>query len=110
MPAGKESLYEDDLPEEEIDAELAPLSTQLAYVASQLGRSDEAITSYQDLISKGQADENVLAVAQNNLLALQSVGHAQQKRFAGEAVKKLEALLNPVWQTDIRSFLERHLS
>ena len=97
-------MYEDDLPEEETDAELAPLSTQLAYVASQLGRSDEAMTGYQDLISKGQADENVLAVAQNNLLGLQSVGHAQQKRFAGEAVKKLEALLNPVWRPDAALF------
>lgn len=94
--AGKESLYEDDLPEESIDAELAPLTAQLAYVISQLGRSAEASTSYQDLISKGQADENVLTVAQNNLLALQSASHAQQKRFAGDASKKLEALLDTV--------------
>lgn len=94
--AGKESLYEEDLPEEEVDAELAPLTTQLAYVASQLGRSAEASTSYQDLINKSKADENVLAVAQNNLVALQSASHAQQKRFAGEAVKKLEALIDTV--------------
>lgn len=89
-------MYEDDLPEDEIEAELAPLTTQLAHVVSQLGRSDEASTSYQELISKGKADENVLAVAQNNLVALQSAGHAQQKRFAGEALKKLEALLGQV--------------
>lgn len=71
-------------------------------MASQLGRADEASTSYQELLSKGQADENVLAVAQNNLLALQSDGHAHQKKFAGEAVKKLEALLDPVRLQDKR--------
>ena len=91
---GRETLYEDDVPEEEVEAELAPLNSQLAYVASRLGRSEEASTSYQDLLNKHQADENVLAVVQNNLLALQSGTQSHQKRFAGEALKKFEGLMD----------------
>ncbi len=91
---GRETLYEDDVPEEEVEAELAPLTSQLAYVASRLGRSEEASTSYQDLLTKHQAEENVLAVVQNNLLALQSGTQSHQKRFAGEALKKFEGLMD----------------
>jgi len=91
---GRETLYEDDVPEEEVEAELAPLTSQLAYVASRLGRSEEASTSYQDLLTRHQAEENVLAVIQNNLLALQSGTQSHQKRFAGEALKKFEGLMD----------------
>ncbi len=91
---GRETLYEDDVPEEEVEAELAPLTSQLAYVASRLGRSEEASTSYQDLLTKHQAEENVLAVVQNNLLSLQSGTQSHQKRFAGEALKKFEGLMD----------------
>ena len=86
-------MYEDDLPEEEVEAELAPLSSQLAYISSKLGRKDEAVTSYQEMLSKHQAEENILAVIQNNLLALQSESQLHQKRFAGEALKKMEGLM-----------------
>lgn len=94
MVAGRETLYEDDFPEEEVEAELAPLTSQLAYVASRLGRSEEACASYQDLLTKHQAEENVLAVVRNNLLALQSTTQSHQKRFAGEALKKVEDLMD----------------
>lgn len=92
--AGCETLYEDDLPEDEVEAELAPLTSQLAYVASLLGRSDEATASYQSLLTKHQAEDNVLAVVQNNLLALQGSSQSHQKRFASEALKKMEGLMD----------------
>ncbi|KAL3136436.1 Signal recognition particle core component, variant 2 [Trebouxia sp. C0009 RCD-2024] len=91
---GRETLYEDDLPEEEVEAELAPVTSQLAHVASMLGRSDEATASYQDLLTKHQAEENVLAVVQNNVLAIQSSTQSHQKRFAAEALKKFESLMD----------------
>ena len=107
---GRETLYEDDVPEEEVEAELAPLNSQLAYVASRLGRSEEASTSYQDLLNKHQADENVLAVVQNNFLALQSGTQSHQKRFAGEALKKFEGLMNSEHPGQLQPGVEARLS
>ncbi len=108
--AGRETLYEDDLPEEEVEAELAPLTSQLAYVASRLGRSGEATTSYQDLLNKHQAEENVLAVVQNNLLALQSGTQSHQKRFAGEALKKFDGLMDSEHPGQLLPGVESRLS
>ena len=93
LVSGRETMYEDDLPEEEVEAELAPLSSQLAFISSKLGRTDEATNSYQELLSKHQAEENILAVIQNNLLALQSESQLHQKRFASEALKKMDGLM-----------------
>lgn len=107
---GRETLYEDDVPEEEVEAELAPLTSQLAYVASRLGRSEEASTSYQDLLTKHQAEENVLAVVQNNFLALQSGTQSHQKRFAGEALKKFEGLMNSERPGQLQPGVEARLS
>lgn len=107
---GRESLYEDDLPEEEVEAELAPLTSQLAYVASLQGRSDEAAGSYQDLLTKHQAEENILAVVQNNLLALQASPHSHQKRFAGEALKKFDGFMDTDHPGQLLPGLESRLS
>lgn len=92
--AGRETLYEDDLPEEEVEAELAPLTSQLAHVASMLNREEEAMASYQDLLTKHQAEDNILAVVQNNLLAIQSGTQSHPKRFAAEALKKFEGFMD----------------
>lgn len=94
MLAGRETLYEDDLPEEEVEAELAPLTSQLAHVASMLNREEEATASYQDLLTKHQAEDNILAVVQNNLLAIQSGTQSHPKRFAAEALKKFEGFMD----------------
>ena len=92
--AGRETLYEDDLPEEEVEAELAPLTSQLAHVASMLNREEEATASYQDLLTKHQAEDNILAVVQNNLLAIHSSTQSHPKRFAAEALKKFESFMD----------------
>lgn len=40
--AGRETLFEEDLNEQEVEEELAPLTVQLAYVLGRLGRTAEA--------------------------------------------------------------------
>ena len=40
-------LIEEEVPEDQIEAELAPLTTQLAYVAGCLGRHSDAVSSLE---------------------------------------------------------------
>lgn len=40
--AGREALFEEECSEEEVEAELAPLTVQLGYVVGRLGRGEEA--------------------------------------------------------------------
>lgn len=49
-PAGEEALYEEDLGEDEVAAELAPIAAQLAYVGEALGRADEAAAAYSRVL------------------------------------------------------------
>ena len=44
---GREMLIEEEVAEDQIEAELAPLTTQLAYLAAQLGRSSDAVASLE---------------------------------------------------------------
>lgn len=108
--AGLETLYEDDLPEEEVEAELAPLTSQLAHVASMLNREEEAMASYQGLLTKHQAEENILAVVQNNLLAIQSGTQSHPKRFAAEALKKFEGFMDHDHPGQLMPAVESRLS
>ena len=50
MPPGRETLFEEDLAEEEVEDELGPLSCQLAYVLGRMGRPAEAAEVYDKLI------------------------------------------------------------
>ena len=45
--AGREALFEEDLSEEQVEAELAPLAVQLAYAAALQGRRTEALAAYE---------------------------------------------------------------
>ena len=47
LAAGREMLIEEEVAEDQIEAELAPLTTQLAYLAAQLGRSSDAVASLE---------------------------------------------------------------
>ncbi|PON64764.1 Signal recognition particle, SRP72 subunit [Parasponia andersonii] len=67
---GQETLMEDNLPDDEIEIELAPIAVQLAYVKQLLGHRQEVTEAYTDLIKQDLADESSLAVAVNNLIAL----------------------------------------
>lgn len=45
--AGREALFEEELSEEQVEAELAPLAVQLAYAAALQGRRAEALAAYE---------------------------------------------------------------
>ncbi|KAF2286545.1 hypothetical protein GH714_017599 [Hevea brasiliensis] len=67
---GQETLMDDNLAEDDIEIELAPIAVQLAYVQQLLGRSQEAMEAYTDIINRNLADESSFAVAINNFVAL----------------------------------------
>ena len=45
--AGRETLLDEDLTDEQIEDELAPVTVQLAYASSQLGAPAEALGTYE---------------------------------------------------------------
>ncbi|GMN33284.1 hypothetical protein TIFTF001_041864 [Ficus carica] len=67
---GQETLMEENIPDDEIEIELAPIAVQLAYVKQLLGYTQEATQAYTDVIKRDLADESSLAVAVNNLIAV----------------------------------------
>lgn len=50
---GRETLFEEDCSEEEVEVELAPLTVQLAYVLGRLGRVAEAQELYEKVSEDG---------------------------------------------------------
>lgn len=50
--SGRETLFEEDCSEEEVEDELAPLTTQLAYVLGRMGRMPEAQELYDKLLRR----------------------------------------------------------
>ncbi|KAI5404391.1 hypothetical protein KIW84_051523 [Lathyrus oleraceus] len=55
---GQESLMEDNWPDEDIEIELSPIAVQLGYVQQRLGRKQDAIEAYVDMIKRDMADES----------------------------------------------------
>eukprot|EP00887_Chlorella_sp_A99_P004060 scaffold11.g4060.t1 len=95
---GEEALYEEELEEEEVAQELAPVTAQQAYVADRLGRREAAAATLARLLALSLDDEATAAVASANLAAAllrgeAAAGGAGLRRVAGEAVKRLEAFL-----------------
>ena len=77
---------EDNLPDDEIESELAPLAVQLAYVQQLLGRKQDAIEAYIDIIKRDMADESSIAVAVNNLVSLRG------PKDVSDSLRKLDRL------------------
>ena len=48
--SGRETLLEEELSEEQVEAELAPLAAQLAYTSARLGNTSDAIAAYEVLV------------------------------------------------------------
>lgn len=65
-PAGEEVLYDEEFTEGEVLDELAPLSTQLAYVLGLQGQHEAALERLDPLVSGHLSDPAVGAVAANN--------------------------------------------
>ncbi|MFS7933852.1 putative tetratricopeptide-like helical domain superfamily [Helianthus anomalus] len=84
---GQETLMEENLADDEIEIELAPIAVQLAYVQQLLGNRQEAIAYYTDLIKRNLPDEPSNAVAINNLVALKG------PKDITDSLKKLDRLI-----------------
>ncbi|KAK9276649.1 hypothetical protein L1049_006185 [Liquidambar formosana] len=79
---GQETLMEENLADDEIENELAPIAVQLAYVGQLLGKTQDAIEAYTDISNRNLADESSLAVAVNNLIVLKGpkdISHSLRK-------------------------------
>ncbi|KAL3516481.1 hypothetical protein ACH5RR_023383 [Cinchona calisaya] len=84
---GQETLMDENLADDEIENELAPIAVQLTYVQQMLGNTREALESYTDIIKKNLADESSLAVAINNLIALKG------PKDVSDGLRKLDRLI-----------------
>ncbi|XP_022856184.1 signal recognition particle subunit SRP72-like [Olea europaea var. sylvestris] len=84
---GQESLMEENLANDEIEIELAPIAVQLAYVHHILGNTQEAFESYTNVIKRNLADESSLAVATNNIIALKG------PKDVADGLRKLDKLI-----------------
>ncbi|KAH6824370.1 SRP72 RNA-binding domain-containing protein [Perilla frutescens var. hirtella] len=84
---GQETLMEENLLDDDIETELAPVVVQLGYVQQVLGNTQEALESYVSLIKKNLADETSLAVAKSNLVALKG------PKDVSDGLRKLDKLI-----------------
>ncbi|KAJ9540422.1 hypothetical protein OSB04_026928 [Centaurea solstitialis] len=84
---GQETLMDENLADDEIEIELAPIAVQLAYVQQLFGNKQEAMGSYADLIKRKLADEPSNAVAINNLIALRG------PKDISDGLRKLDSLI-----------------
>mmetsp|Transcript_20977 Transcript_20977/g.35805 ORF Transcript_20977/g.35805 Transcript_20977/m.35805 type:complete len:705 (-) Transcript_20977:159-2273(-) len=117
LKRGRETLFEEDYAEAEVDEELAPLSVQLAYALGRQGRGPEAQELYDKVLRGKQemSDEATRAVAVNNSFADcgRIDGAAANRKTVGGAAKKLEALMadsNKPGSTSLTPGLEARLS
>ncbi|KAJ0971066.1 hypothetical protein J5N97_019025 [Dioscorea zingiberensis] len=84
---GQEALMEDDFADDEVEAELAPIDVQQAYVQQLMGHTQEAIESYDSIIIRNLADASSLAVATNNIVALKGT------KDVADSLRKLDRLI-----------------
>ncbi|XP_058888047.1 signal recognition particle subunit SRP72-like [Acipenser ruthenus] len=67
----RQSLSEDsDMTEEDIDAELAVIHSQMAYVMQLQGRTEDALQLYNQVIKLKPTDVGLLAVTANNIITI----------------------------------------
>ncbi|KAL3828180.1 hypothetical protein ACJIZ3_016982 [Penstemon smallii] len=84
---GQETLVEENLADDDIEIELAPIAVQLAYVQQILGNTQEAFESYSNIIKKNLADESSLAVAISNIISLKG------PKDVSDGLRKLDKLI-----------------
>lgn len=87
---GEETLYDEELDEDEIAAELVPVTAQLAYLAAKQGRATEAKESLESISQLDCNDEVAMAVVAIDLCALSLRLHPGDRRVAAERWKALE--------------------
>ncbi|GMH02650.1 hypothetical protein Nepgr_004489 [Nepenthes gracilis] len=84
---GQETLMGEDMADDDMEVELAPIAIQLAYVQQLLGQTQEAVEAYSDIVKQNLADDSSLAVAINNLIALKG------PKDVSDSLKKLDRLI-----------------
>ncbi|XP_057486987.1 uncharacterized protein LOC130773071 [Actinidia eriantha] len=84
---GQETLMDENLADDDIETELAPITVQLAHVQQLLGHTQEAIEAYTDIIKRNLADESSLAVAINNIVSLKG------PKDVSDSLRKLDRLI-----------------
>jgi signal recognition particle subunit SRP72 len=97
LKLGREALLDEDLREEDVAEELAPLTVQLGYVLGQLGRHDESAEAYEEVLSNESLTEEVVrAIAHNNTIAASGKvdGSQQQRKYVAAAARRVEGLLD----------------
>jgi signal recognition particle subunit SRP72 len=85
---GEEQLYEEELEEEDVEAELAPITAQLAYLAARQGKLTEAADSLREFIDSD--DQTVGAVSAIDLTAVLLRQRPGDRKSAVESLKALE--------------------
>ncbi|XP_064465558.1 signal recognition particle subunit SRP72-like isoform X2 [Ornithodoros turicata] len=66
----KKTLEEDDVPEDEIEEELAIVRTQLGFTKQKLGLPEQAMKLYNLVLKQRPSDNAIAAVAANNIVTL----------------------------------------
>ncbi|KAL7113420.1 hypothetical protein ACP275_04G059400 [Erythranthe tilingii] len=84
---GQETLMEENLADDDIEIELAPIAVQLAYVQQVLENTQEAFDTYSSIIKKNLADVSSLALALSNLIALKG------PKDVSDGLRKLDKLI-----------------
>ncbi|KAI9495305.1 hypothetical protein BDB00DRAFT_814071 [Zychaea mexicana] len=97
-------LTEADMPQEEIDEELAVIATQLAYTYQRQGRVKDAMEIYQSVIDSGVSDASVKAIVNNNVVAI------HQKKDLQDAAKKLKTATGKEVDARLKRYQKRVIS
>lgn len=91
---GEEMLYEEELEEDDVEAELAPIAAQIAYTTAVEGNLDEAVEAFRDLGALEGSDPLTGIVSASNLAALLLLKEKPDNRKATmEGLKGLEPFL-----------------
>ncbi|KAK9832822.1 hypothetical protein WJX81_004606 [Elliptochloris bilobata] len=109
---GREALLEEELSEEQVEAELAPLAVQLGYAAGLQGRRAEALAAYDAVREARTDDEVTAAVAANNWVAERAAeaDEAAPRKVFAELSKRLEPLLDKGAEARLAPALEARMS
>lgn len=90
---GEEMLYEEGLEEEDVEAELAPISAQLAYISALGEDLNDAAENFRDLIVLEGRDLLTGIVAASNLAAILLRQKPNDKKAGNEGLKAVEQFL-----------------
>eukprot|EP00878_Enallax_costatus_P023322 GHUV01024796.1.p1 GENE.GHUV01024796.1~~GHUV01024796.1.p1 ORF type:complete len:527 (+),score=199.75 GHUV01024796.1:936-2516(+) len=91
---GEEALFDEDYTDEEVLAELAPLSVLLSFLMLATGRAEAAVDRLQPLVAGDLHQREISALAANNWAVASFATDTQQKGFFSRSIRKLESLLD----------------